>query len=781
MARTKQTARKSSGGHAPSEIRTSATTKNFRAYVTGQQATSHAPAAKKTSFLNYENMFYSFAFDVGAPEQSETFTPRFFPATTLVERFVSQENSADDEPQPPPEKEVWLGLSTVSKYDGEGMRHHLRPPLDLVISLDISGSMDSPFNYEDENRRSKLELAKEGLYAIMAQLRPDDRLGIVVFDTSQLEVLPLTNWAEVDLTVLRQKIRALRVRGGTDLSGGMRAATNLFGTKPAGVNGTRAHRILFLTDLNSSCGTVDDEAKLLELTAKNAESLPGGIYTTVIGVGMDFNVSLVEKVSKMCGCRYTSITSVGEFQQLMEAEFDYDVTPIAFDIKMTIESGNWTIDKAYGSPELAGINSGEDDQIVFSSEFATAHDENGNSKGGFILFRLKSGNSAGVPKTLKGKGKGKGKAKDIESQPKSDEAGSETMKIRIIYKDVMGKQQENLQEVQLTALANGATGAYGVPFVRLENDNWYHGTAVRKAIALVKYIDLHNDYILDDRNFADVEPSSWMVSKPPIIGDVVANLKRHQCTAEQFATFRSHFVSEIEACGEDKSLQTFNQAYLEMIDKIVELETGEVNKIIAATANDGKSESKAGGKGRGTKRKAGNTNSSGAGTNTAMESIRAEVICVICLDILDDPVQLNKCLHCFCRSCLAESVQKASLPGVVPTEVVCPTCKVLTPSGGVKSNFVLKNIVECLQSYGGESSSQKNEDTEMGDADMGQSSIGKKIKKTGKGADADANVGESSSGGGEASSSTPRRSGRGRGGGEIATSTPRRSTRLSLG
>lgn len=637
------TARKSSGGHAPSEIRHSATTKNFRAYVTGQQATSHVPTAKKTSFLNYENIFYSFAFDVGAREQTETFTPRFFPATTLVERFVSQENSADDEPQPPPEREVWLGLSTVSKYDGEGMRHHPRPPLDLVVSLDVSGSMDCAFNDEDENRRSKIELAKEAVCAIMEQLRPNDRFGIVVFSTIQSEVLPLTNWAEVDKTVLRQKVMGLHVRGGTDLSGGMRAATKLFGTKPAG--GTRARRILFLTDLNSSGGTVNDEAKLLKLTAKNAESLPGGIYTTVIGVGMDFNVALVEKVSKTRGCRYTSITSAGEFRQLMEAEFDYDVTPIAFDIKMTIESGNWTIDRAYGSPELAGINSGEDDQIVFSSEFATAHDENGNSKGGLILFRLKSGNSAVVPVALMGKGKrkgqGKGKAKDIEAQSKAGEADSETMKIRITYKDMMGKQQENFQEVRLIAPADGVTGAYGVPFVRLENDNWYHGTAVRKAIALVKYIDLHNDYILDDRNFADVEPStaSWMAPKgsnpkPPIIGDIVANLKRHQRTAEQFATFRSHFKSEVEACGEDKSLQTSNQAYLEMIDKIVELETGEVNKIIAATANDGKSKDKVGGKGRGTKRKAGSISANGAGTNAAMESIRAEVICVICLVII---------------------------------------------------------------------------------------------------------------------------------------------------
>ncbi|RUP05255.1 hypothetical protein BC936DRAFT_140520, partial [Jimgerdemannia flammicorona] len=620
MARTKQTARMGTGGRVPSQIRASISTTSYRAYLTGQQAASHTAPNKKTSFLNYENIFYSFAFDVGALEQTETFTPRYFVASTISTPRLGEEaqpstGDAPATPRPPPEREYWLGLSTVSKYDGEGMRRHPRLPLDLGVALDISGSMDDCFDSENESQRSKLAVAKEGLNAIVAQLVPGDQFGLVVFDHNQREILPMTAWEDVDKDVLRQKIKDLRICGGTDLSGGMRAATKLFGPtssrKPKAEGRTR--RILFLTDLNSSSNTANDERMLLDITAKNAAELPGGIYTTVVGVGMDFNVALVEKVSKTRGCRYTSIASVGEFRQLTEAEFNHDVMPIAFDIRLIIESGAWSVDKAYGSPELSGINSGEDDKITFSSEFPSAHDDDGNSRGGLILFRLKPTNDAITRKS----DKGKGKQKDVGGNP-------DLLKLKMTYMDVSGEKRENTQEVHLLPTAN----PHGVATVLLDDGNWYHGTAVRKAIALVDFIDLHNDYIMDDRNFVNPVPTStpsWMAPKAGTAmtpsATLVNRLKRHQHNAERFAALRVRFSDEIESCG-DKSLRSSNQGYLEIIDKIIELETAEANKIIAATAGaDNKTDK------RGTKRKVGKAGSA----STAMENIRAEVTCVICL------------------------------------------------------------------------------------------------------------------------------------------------------
>ncbi|RUP50034.1 hypothetical protein BC936DRAFT_140631, partial [Jimgerdemannia flammicorona] len=569
MARTKQTA----------QIRGSASAAGYRAYITGQQATSHSTVNEKTSFLNYENIFYSFAFNVGSLEQTESFVPRYFVASTFARRWAQEDSppSTSADPVSPPqqsERTYWLGLSTVSKHDGEGMKNHPRLPLDLVVSLDISYSMNNHFDDDSETYRSKLDVAKEGLHAITAQLKSGDRFGLVLFYDGQTEILSLTDWDDVNKPDLKNKITNIQFRGGTNLTGGMRAATNLFEVSRKGKSKIdpevlRTRRIIFLTDLNSSCGTANDEDELLKLTAKNASELLGGIYTTVVGVGMDFNVALVERISKTRGCKYTSITSVSEFREIMDTEFNHDVMPIAFDIGLKIDSDNWLVDKAYGSPELNGINTGEDDKIAFSSEFPSAHDENGYSKGGLILFRLKPASSAAVS-SKSNKSKGKSKPKDSDVDPN-------VLKICMKYKDVAGKECEKSEEVRLSP----STERHGVATVRLDDGSWFHGTAVRKAIALVDFIDLHNDYIMDDRNFVDSAPAfthtGWMAPIP-------------------------------------------------MIDKIVELETAGANKIITTTAGAATpvaGVTKNGKAKRGTKRKA-NAVDGAADSSGSMENIRAE-------------------------------------------------------------------------------------------------------------------------------------------------------------
>ena len=79
MARTKQTARKSTGGKAPKKLLACKSPSQFRQYMTSQQAaTFQTPGqeAEKTSYLNYENVFGSFGFPVGE-NIKETFKPKF--------------------------------------------------------------------------------------------------------------------------------------------------------------------------------------------------------------------------------------------------------------------------------------------------------------------------------------------------------------------------------------------------------------------------------------------------------------------------------------------------------------------------------------------------------------------------------------------------------------------------------------------------------------------------------------------------------------------------------
>ena len=80
MARTKQTARKSTGGKAPRQQLACKSPSQYRQFMTSQQAatyqTSSSTPATKTSYLNYENVFGSFGFPMGDLVK-ETFKPQF--------------------------------------------------------------------------------------------------------------------------------------------------------------------------------------------------------------------------------------------------------------------------------------------------------------------------------------------------------------------------------------------------------------------------------------------------------------------------------------------------------------------------------------------------------------------------------------------------------------------------------------------------------------------------------------------------------------------------------
>ena len=70
---------------------------------------------------------------------------------------------------------------------------------------------------------------------------------------------------------------------------------------------------------------------------------------TIIKTDMqDLNVRLVEEISKTAGAKYCSVDSAHEFQQIMNKEFDYDTTILAFDIKVELQSPDYQLVKGYG-------------------------------------------------------------------------------------------------------------------------------------------------------------------------------------------------------------------------------------------------------------------------------------------------------------------------------------------------------------------------------------------------------------------------------------------------
>lgn len=174
---------------------------------------------KKTSFLNFENTFGQFTFTVPV-ETNKSFVPTLYmgPSNTL-------------------------GLSFASKFNGKNMKNVSRPPLDLVLTIDKSGSMSSSFTNDGPSRInvgargsfrnslsarssarssrgparsfSKMAVAKRCVNAIIDQLRDTDRLSIVLFTHRQEVLVPLTVVAK--LKNVKKVIAEITANGGTSL------------------------------------------------------------------------------------------------------------------------------------------------------------------------------------------------------------------------------------------------------------------------------------------------------------------------------------------------------------------------------------------------------------------------------------------------------------------------------------------------------------------------------------------------------------------------------------
>jgi Ca-activated chloride channel homolog len=127
-----------------------------------------------------------------------------------------------------------------------------RAPVDIVVALDVSGSMDG----------AKLHLCKMTLDLLLRQLTPQDRFGLVSFSDDAVIEIPVRKLTEANKRLAAQTIKQLCTRGCTNLS----AAVGLSAQEIVSVETPNEVRsILFLTDGLANQGITSPEG-IVELT-----------------------------------------------------------------------------------------------------------------------------------------------------------------------------------------------------------------------------------------------------------------------------------------------------------------------------------------------------------------------------------------------------------------------------------------------------------------------------------------------------------------------------------
>jgi uncharacterized protein YegL len=447
MARTKQTARKSTGGKAPRQtavFQTYAKRKQAEAKQQGKKEVTEAELeaaapVEVTYDVSYESSFYAHHF-VAQPTTTELFMPSFGVATTINSLENGNKNT-----------EHWLSVNFNSCLDGQGIRTH-GVHLHLVITLDISGSMSNKF--EGEPGKTKLQVAQQSLLTLLKQLSPDDALGIVLFNHSATVLQPIEKLSSINRKKLEADILNLRANGGTTITRAIEVASDLYNSAAdkKGLkddNNMISRRIFFLTDMEVS--TTDGQT-FLQHIQQNAQKQT--IWSTVVGVGLDLGAEVIQSVSRTIGCNYCNVRNARTFDELMNTEFHYTVSPIAFNIELSLTGERYTIEQGYGSPEIHQLlNEIKTRQIIkLVTEFPSPMNDKNEVRGGCLLFKI--------------------------IDMKKDE-NKEKFQINTSWDTVSGIRQTKEQELEFSN----------------DTDSFTH-SGIRKAILLVRYTTFMKRYLI---------------------------------------------------------------------------------------------------------------------------------------------------------------------------------------------------------------------------------------------------------------------------------------------
>jgi Ca-activated chloride channel homolog len=395
------------------------------------------------SSLTYEGLFYDYTFDTG---QEKTCEGLFCPSYT---RGVS--------------KDLFSG--TTDYYLSVGLNSGLteqsfqRKKLNLVVVLDISGSMAAPFNsyYYDATRagnplhegppKSKMEIANHSIVAMLDHLRPDDRFAMVLFDDRGYRAKPLRVVDRTDMKAISGHILNLQPRGGTNMAAGMQKGIEQLTRIETSLKDPTVYenRIVFLTDAMPNRGELS-KGGLFSMVQNASEE---NIFTSFIGIGVDFNPDLVEHITKTRGANYYAVHSSEDFNKRLDDEFDFMVTPLVFNLKLQLSSKDYEITGVFGSPE-ADLATGQMMKINTLFPSSTVEEE---VRGGVVLVKLRKTGYANGP-----------------------------IHLNVSYEDRSGKTYGSSDTVQFDS----------------NNIHW-DNKGVQKAVLLSEYVSLLKNWLLDSR------------------------------------------------------------------------------------------------------------------------------------------------------------------------------------------------------------------------------------------------------------------------------------------
>ena len=253
------------------------------------------------------------------------------PDAVRVEEFV---NAFDYNYAAPTKDAFAVHIEGAPSKFGEGKRFQLlrigiqgsvipdtdRKDAILTFVIDVSGSMAM------ENR---LGLVKNALTLLVDQLRPSDKVGIVVYGSNARIVLPHTGIENREYIL--QAINNLATGGATNAEEGLRVGYQLAlrNSKSDCIN-----RVILCSDGVANVGKTGPEAILKQISNYVKE----GVTLTTVGFGMgNYNDVLMEQLANKGNGSYAYVDTIREAKRVFVENLTGTLQVIAKDAKIQVE------------------------------------------------------------------------------------------------------------------------------------------------------------------------------------------------------------------------------------------------------------------------------------------------------------------------------------------------------------------------------------------------------------------------------------------------------------
>lgn len=310
---------------------------------------------------------------------------------------------------------------------GKQIENENLPASNLVFLLDVSGSMS------DSN---KLPLVKSSLKMLTNQLRPQDRVAIVVYAGAAGQVLPSTSGSEKRKII--SSLNKLNAGGSTAGGAGIKLAYKI--AKENFIEGGN-NRIILATDGDFNVGASSDEA-MEELIEKKRKE---GVFLTVLGFGMhNYKDSKMEILADKGNGNYAYIDNSTEAHKVLVSEFGGTMYTIAKDVKIQVEFNPGTV-QAY---RLIGY----ENRTLAAEDFNNDKKDAGELGSGHTVTALYEVIPVGVNSSFK-------PIDDLKYQENRKERKvlntKDLMTVKLRYKQPDGETSQLIQQVIRTSKFSG--------------------------------------------------------------------------------------------------------------------------------------------------------------------------------------------------------------------------------------------------------------------------------------------------------------------------------------